>query len=113
MSAYLTLPIAFLKFWFLEAPIGMFHFFGLFNRSLIHWLSLPLLLETFLKPLKNEYREGLVGFSIGMGIFVKTVLILIDLIIFLFVFVLEIVAIILFVGLPFLSLYVLFAGGSL
>lgn len=113
MSAYLSLPFAFLTFWFIQAPFGMLRFFASFNRALVHWLSLPLLLETFMKPLKNEYREGLVGFSIGMGIAIKSVLIVVDLLIFLLVLVLELCAIILFIGLPLLSLYVLFAGGTL
>ena len=37
-------------------------------------LSVPILLKTFFKPLKNEYREGLVLFSIVAGIFIKLLL---------------------------------------
>lgn len=107
MTAYLTLPFAFFTFWFVEAPVSMLTFFASLNRALLHWFSFPLLFRTFFKPLKNEYREGLVGFSIGMGIVVKTILILIDLLVFVVVFVLEFVSLIAFVLLPFLSLYVL------
>lgn len=108
MSAYLFLPFAFLKFWFIEAPVGMLAFFASLNKSLLHVLSLPILFSTFFKPLKNEYREGLVGFSIGMGMFVKTSLIFIDLLIFLAVFVFEMLALLGFILLPFLALVVLF-----
>lgn len=113
MSAYLTLPYALLHFWFVEAPLGILFFFGSFNRSLLHWLSLPLLFETFLKPLKNEYREGFVGFSIGMGIAIKSILIVVDLLLFLVVLIGELITIALFILLPFLSLYVLFIGGGI
>lgn len=113
MSAYFTLPYALFRFWFVEAPLEMILFFGSFNRALLHWLSLPVLFETFLKPLKNEYREGFVGFSIGMGIAIKSVLIVVDLLVFLVILALEVLAVIIFFFLPFLSLFVLFAGGSL
>lgn len=107
MSAYLFLPLAFLKFWFIEAPSGMLAFFASFNKSLLHLLSLPILFSTFFKPLKNEYREGLVGFSIGMGMLVKSSLILVDLLVFLLVFAFELIVLVGFVLLPFLSLAVL------
>ena len=37
-------------------------------------LSVPILLRTFFKPLKNEYREGLVFFSIITGVVIKLIL---------------------------------------
>ena len=65
-------------------------FFASLNRAFLHLFSLPLLLKTFFKPWKNEYREGLVGFSIGMGMFIKTFVIAADLIILLFLLAIEI-----------------------
>lgn len=88
---YLTFPLVFLKFWYLEAPIGIFKFFSTLNQSLLSLLSLPLLIKTFLRPWKNEYRKGLVLFSIIMGMFIKTFVIAADIIIFAFVLVIEIV----------------------
>lgn len=111
MSAYLLLPVTFLRFWFLEAPIGMIKFYGSLNSSLARMFSLPLMTSTFFKPLKNEYREGLVGFSIGMGIAMKSVLILVDLLIFVLVFVFEVVSILVFLLMPILSFIILFEGG--
>lgn len=65
------------------------------------------MLKTFFKPLKNEYRKGLVGFSIVMGIFVKTILIAIDLIIFIGLIFLELSFILFLLGLPFLTFLIL------
>ena len=75
---YLGLPLIFLKFWFLEAPLALISFFASSNNAFLQLFSLPLLVKTFFKPWKNEYRKGLVGFSIAMGIFVKTFVIVVD-----------------------------------
>ena len=75
---YLGLPIIFLRFWFLEAPRGLISFFASLNNAFLQLFSLPILLKTYFKPWKNEYRKGLVGFSIAMGMFVKTLVILAD-----------------------------------
>ncbi len=64
--------------------------------------------QTFFKPMKNEYRKGLVGFSIGMGIFVKTVFILLDLVILAALLLVELVLLLTFIGFPFLTVAVLF-----
>ncbi len=40
----------------------------------VELLSVPILLKTLFKPIKKEYREGLVLFSIGMGIVIKAAL---------------------------------------
>lgn len=49
-------------------------------------LSVPILLKTFFKPLKNEYRDGLVWFSIIMGMLVKSVILFVDFVILLVLF---------------------------
>lgn len=46
-------------------------------------LSFPALLRTFFKPLKSEYREGLVLFSIFMGIIIKSIILIVSAIILL------------------------------
>lgn len=75
-------------------------FFTSLNQALIKIFSLPLLVRTFFKPWKNEYREGLVGFSIGMGMFIKTFAIVANLVIILGFLVGEIVFSILFLLWP-------------
>jgi hypothetical protein len=108
MTAYLFLPFAFIRFWFVEAPIGMIHYFGSVNRAFLQLFSLALFIKTFFKPLKNEYREGLVGFSIAMGVFVKSILIFVDLILFILLLFCELLCILYFLALPFISIYILF-----
>ncbi len=66
------------------------------------------MIRTFFKPLKNEYRQGLVFFSIVMGIFVKTALILFDLVIYGAIIILEVAFLILFLAWPVLTFLILF-----
>ena len=82
MNSYLLLPLIFLKFWFVEAPLGILAFFTALNKAFFELFSLPLFVRTYFQPLKNEYREGLVGFSRVVGIFVKTIFIIFDLFLF-------------------------------
>lgn len=47
------------------------------KNFLLYWfylVSVPILVKAFFKPLKNEYREGLVVFSITIGVIVKFLL---------------------------------------
>jgi hypothetical protein len=67
-----------LKFWYREAPKNILNFFISLNKAFMGVFSLPLMLKTFFKPWKNEYREGLVGFSIFMGMTIKSLFILAD-----------------------------------
>lgn len=105
---YLTLPLLFIKFWFLDAPISLIRYFISLNSVVLQILSLSLLIKTFFKPLKNEYRKGLVGFSILFGVILKSVLIFSELLIFLVVIFFEILFLILFIFLPLIMVYLLF-----
>ena len=78
----LKLPLQILKFWYLEEPKNILSFFVSLNKAFLVAFSLPLMLKTFFRPWKNEYREGLVGFSIFMGIVIKTMFVTADLLIF-------------------------------
>lgn len=106
--SYLSLPGVFLKFWYIDSLLGLTHFFATLNHAFFQLFSLPLLFKTFFRPLKNEYREGLVGFSIGMGIAIKTCLIAVDLLLFLFLLLLEALFIISFLLLPLATIFILF-----
>lgn len=108
MPAYFALPLTFLKFWYIDALLGLTHFFATLNHAFFQLFSLPLLVKTFFRPLKNEYRQGLVGFSIGMGIAVKTCLILVDLLLFIIILFLEVAFIFAFLSLPIATILVLF-----
>lgn len=108
MTAYFGLPLIFVKFWFIDSPLEILRYFGYLNASFLRFFALPMMFTTFFKPLKNEYREGLVGFSIGMGMLVKTVLIIVELFLFGFLLTVEAIFIITFILLPFLSFLILF-----
>lgn len=82
MKSYAFLPLTFLKFWYFDSPKSLVQFFLSLNRAFLQLFSLPLFLKTYTKPLKNEYRQGLVKFSIVMGILIKSVLIFVDVILF-------------------------------
>lgn len=75
MIAFAYYPFYLFRFWYIDVLIGLVNFFGNFNKYLINLLSLNLLIKTFFKPLKNEYRQGLVLFSIIFGIVIKSFLI--------------------------------------
>lgn len=108
MRFYFSLPFLFLSFWFLSLPKGLFFYFGSLNQAFLQFFSLPLFLSTFFKPLKNEYRKGLVGFSIGMGIFVKTFLIAITLCLLLALIAVEMIIFLFLLFLPILTILLLF-----
>ncbi len=105
---YLSIPFLFLKFWYLEAPLRLIKYFMSVNHAVLQILSLPLMIRTFFKPLKNEYRKGLVVFSIGMGIFVKSVLIFFDLFLFGAVLFFEITFLAFFIWWPLITFLILF-----
>src|SRR5438105_3355529 len=97
MQNFLFLGYQLFAFWFVEAPKGMIDYFLSFNSAMLKFFSLQILLRTFFKPWKNEYREGLVGFSILMGMVIKGIVIFFDLLLFSFVFIFEIVLLFLFI----------------
>ena len=72
-------------------------------------LSIPLFFRTFFKPLKNEYRGDLVGFSIVMGMVIKTILILAGLFLFTMMGLFEIACYLFFLTLPILTVLVFFS----
>jgi len=108
MSNYLFLPFDFLKFWYFDSPREIIGFFDSLNNSFFQLFSLPLFLRTFFKPLKNEYRQGLVAFSRGMGMVIKTFFIIADVIILIPLLAIEALVLILFLAFPIMTLSLLF-----
>lgn len=104
----IILPFYIFKFWYFEAPIALLSYFFNLNKSFFHFFSLPLMIRTFFKPWKNEYRKGLVGFSIFMGMVFKTLFIAADLVLFFFLILFEIAGFILFSAFPVLAFYLAF-----
>lgn len=99
-TSYTGRVIAFFKFWFFEAPREQLSFFGSLNRAFLGLFSLSILVKTFFKPWKNEYREGLVGFSIGMGMFIKSIVIIVDIVLLLILLMLELLFVAAFIFWP-------------
>src|SRR5258706_4109807 len=108
MSGLPFLITDFLVFWFYEAPKGLFLYFGSFNTAFLKLFSFRLLVSTFFKPWKNEYRKGLIGFSIGMGMFIKGWIILFDIVLLGVFLVLETATLLAFLLWPFVTVSILF-----
>lgn len=108
MNGFLLLPFIFVKFWFVEAPLGLLGFFASLNNAFLELFSLPLFLRTFFQPLKNEYRDGLVWFSRIMGMVIKSVLIVVDTLILLVLLAIEAVILITFIAFPIATIYLLY-----
>jgi hypothetical protein len=106
MQGILLFPVIFFKFWYLEAPLNMLRFFASLNKAFFGVFSLPLMVKTFFRPWKNEYREGLIGFSIVMGMVMKSLFIFADLFLFTGLLLVEINIFLIFLILP-LAVFVL------
>ena len=105
---YLNLPLIFLRFWFVESPKNLIVFFVSLNNVFMQLFSLPLLIKTYFRPWKNEYRKGLVGFSIAMGMFIKTLVIIADIALLLILLVAEFFVFAGFIFLPALAVFSIF-----
>ncbi len=108
MQGIISFPFIFLKFWYLEAPLNILRFFASLNKAFLEVFSLTLMIKTFFKPWKNEYRQGLVGFSIFMGIAIKSLFIFADLFLFICLIVLEIKFFFVFLMLPIIAFVIPF-----
>ncbi|OIP57903.1 MAG: hypothetical protein COX79_02810 [Candidatus Levybacteria bacterium CG_4_10_14_0_2_um_filter_36_16] len=93
-------PFILVKFWYYDGFINLVTAcFGL-SLYLSRLFSLQLLVRSFLKPLKNEYRAGLVGFSIVLGIIVKSFLIVPILLILFTFLILETIFCMIYLAIP-------------
>lgn len=91
MKTALLYPFELVIFWYHDICLGAIDNFTRINSYLLQAFSVPLLLKTFFKPLKNEYRKGLVLFSVVFGIFVKTFLLTVSLLLIGLVMIAELV----------------------
>jgi len=108
MNSYFLLPLIFLKFWYVDAPLGMIGYFSSLNKAFFELFSLPLFLRTYFKPLKNEYRQGLVGFSRIIGMVIKSFFIVFDVGILIILLVFELSALAFFLLFPLLTVAMLY-----
>ena len=112
MVAFLYYPLYLIIFWYKDVLGGLLNFFILFNRYTVSLLSLPLLVRTFFKPLKNEYRDGLVLFSVIFGMVIKSMLISVSSGIVLIILCIECLVGILVASMPIILIVVLLGAGS-
>lgn len=113
MKTALLYPLDLISFWYREVCIGTIETFVKFNSYLLNLFSVPLLLKTFFKPLKNEYRKGLVLFSIVFGIFLKSILVGISLSILLVFLSVELIITVGLFAFPILLIYIAYAGQNI
>jgi hypothetical protein len=109
-SYIVSSPIIFISWWFLESPKIIFKILYFFFAATVHQLGYKSLFKTFFKPWKNEYRKGLVGFSVIMGIAIKSLLIFVESFLILFLLIVETAFFIFWVILPFIVLWGIYAG---
>src|SRR3989344_6801803 len=105
-----ALPTALLTWWFLESPKLIFKILLFILAYTAHQVGYKSLFKTFFKPWKNESREGLVRFSIFMGMFMKSLLIFADTAILLILVFLETVLFGVWVLLPVIIIWLLYAA---
>src|SRR4030042_5233184 len=109
VTIYLAkLPIEFFIWWFWEAPITLLKILKFIFLAFAHLFSLNWLFTTFFKPWKNEYREGLVRTAIFIGAFIKALLIIFDFFILSLLLLVEIIIFLLWFLLPFIAIYSLY-----
>ncbi|MEX0616866.1 MAG: hypothetical protein WD231_03600 [Candidatus Woykebacteria bacterium] len=105
-----SLPVYVISWWFLESPKLILKILTFFFSLVSHQLGYRSLFKTFFKPWKNEYREGLVGFSIYMGMFMKSLIIFVGSLILFTLLVAEVFIFLAWVFLPFIALWWVYVG---
>jgi hypothetical protein len=109
VSTYLAkTPFEFITWWYTEATIVLYKTLVFIFFAVVHLFSFKLLFTTYFKPWKNEYRQGLVRTAIFIGAFIKTFLIIFDLVLFIVVIAAELFIFafwLLLPTLPILTLY--------
>lgn len=110
-TSYLpSLPIDFLRWWFVEATVDLAKILIYIFRSAIHFLSIELIFKTFFQPWKNEYREGLVTFARFFGMGLKSLLLIFSLFFLVGLAIVEIAVFIIWLAIPILFLWGIYAG---
>ncbi len=112
MLAFVYYPFYLIAFWYRDVLGGLLDFFIDLNRYVASLLSLPLLIKTFFKPLKNEYRQGLVLFSIIFGMCIKSVLISVSLLIVILLLLIEFLMGVFLLLLPVALIALIFYNGT-
>lgn len=108
MQFYFSLPFLFLKFFFVDLPFSSVRYFLSLNSAFIELVSLPLLIRTFFWPWKNEYRKEFIPVAIGVGVGVKSIVILADIVLFFLLLAIELSIVIFLFLWPIVTIGILF-----
>mgnify|MGYP001613202427 CR=1 FL=1 len=104
----LLAPVFLVVFWYRDFLPGSIRFSLEIFSYIANLLSVPLLLRTFFKPLKSEYREGFVLFSIIMGVAIKLIILSVTIPIVFLTGIVLIAIILLILSLPIIIVWSLF-----
>jgi hypothetical protein len=105
-----SLPFDFFHWWFFESTVNLAKILAFIFRAAVHLLSIDLIFRTFFKPWKNEYRQGLERFSIFFGAGFKSFLLVFDVFFLIGLVIVEIGVFLVWVSLPLLFLWGIYAG---
>lgn len=110
-SAYLlSLPFEFFHWWFVESTFNLLRILQYVLSATYNLLSVKLVFKTFFKPWKNEYREGLARFAVFMGIFIKSMLLIVYTIFFALLSLFEFAVLVLWILFPILVVWGVYKG---
>lgn len=110
-TSYIALlPVNFILWWFTDNIRLIYKILSFIFLTIVHLFGYKSLFKTFFKPWKNEYREGLVGFSRLIGIFIKSTLIFTETFFILLLFFILTMVFVFWVLLPFIVIWGVYAG---
>ena len=100
-STYLlSLPFEFVHWWFIESTFNLLKILHYILNAASNLLGVKFIFKTFFKPWKNEYREGLAHFALFMGIFIKSMLLVVYTIFFAMLSLFEFAVLVLWILFP-------------
>ena len=110
-TSYIALlPVSFVSWWFSENIKLIYKILSFIFLTTVHLSGYKSLFKTFYKPWKNEYRQGLVGFSRLIGASIKSTLIFTETFFIIILFLLLAVTFLFWVLLPFIVIWGIYVG---
>ena len=109
-SYIVFLPVNFVVWWFTDNIRLIYKILSFIFLTVVHLFGYKSLFTTFFKPWKNEYREGLVGFSRLIGTAIKSTLIFTETFFIIILFTVLVAVFIFWVLLPFIVIWGIYAG---
>lgn len=108
MEFYLSLPLTFFAYFFIELPLSVMRYFISLNKAFLQLFSLPLIIRTFFVPWKNEYRSRYIPVALGLGITIKTMVIFVNIVLFILLLLCELLFVLFIMLWPIVTILLLF-----